>query len=186
AILLRLDEQTLLISAQRVSTLWHRVVTTSFPLQRRLFFLPSSPPPPPPPGTTTTIMRKFNPFLQRAFPCLLPARSPFPGAILPPFLGTAAGHSLRPAGAPPLRPSGSPPSDIRPPILDARFGGGRRHAYARAGASWRRMLLADPPPRRVVRTSAVPRRPRARGHQSRGHLAWWRGADNGGVLRRCL
>lgn len=157
AILLRLDEQTLLVSAQRVSTLWHRVVTTSFPLQRRLFFLPSSPPPPPSPGTTTTIMRKFNPFLQRAFPCLLPARSPFPGAILPPFLGTAAGsHSLRPAGAPPLRPSGAPPSDIRPPILDARFGGGRRQAYARAGASWRRMLLADPPPRRVVRTSAVP------------------------------
>lgn len=127
AILLRLDEQTLLVSAQRVSTLWRRVVTTSFPLQCRLFFLLSPPPPTPSPGATTAIMRKFNPFLQRAFPCLLPARSYYPGAVLPPFLCAAAA-----AGSPPFKPAGAPPSDFRPPILDARFGGARHRAGSRA------------------------------------------------------
>ncbi|KAK3901282.1 hypothetical protein C8A05DRAFT_35032 [Staphylotrichum tortipilum] len=165
AILLRVDEQTLLVSAQRVSTLWHRVMSTSVRLQRRLFFRSSPLPPPPPPGTTATITRNFNTFLKRTFPCLLPERNYCHWMLLPPFLRppttatttdvTTMHNQLRLA---PFRMAGYPSASScwRPAILDARYAGTRRRAFARAGASWRRMLPADLAVRRVAVTSAVP------------------------------
>src|SRR5690625_2582029 len=39
-ILVHVDMQTLLTSAQRTSRTWHALIATSPPLQRRLFFLP--------------------------------------------------------------------------------------------------------------------------------------------------
>jgi hypothetical protein len=100
------------------------VSTASIRLRRRLFFLPSPLPRPPLPGTTATVARTFNPFIKSASPCLFPARYAPLYTILPAFLcpsSTLVAQRLSPFRMAKLLLTG----DVRPAILDARFGGAR-------------------------------------------------------------
>lgn len=197
-ILLLVDERTLLVSAQRVCTHWHRIITTSVRLQRRLFFLPTPSPTPVPTTLPLNLVPdpkpylRPNPLLQHAFPCLFPppditnpptplpdtqgpsgpCLGPYPVEhnLLPPcsgFIGARytplttattepvprgyshgdrAGYRRRPPPQPDY--STNPPTiqrDYVPPLLDERYRRELHHACARRGASWRRMLLSDPP-----------------------------------------
>lgn len=63
-ILLDIDIYTLLISAPRVCRQWHHVISSSLPLQQKLFFLPSHRDDIHSPETT----QRQNPFLQKQFP----------------------------------------------------------------------------------------------------------------------
>ena len=54
AILLQLDHRTLLVTAQRVNTLWHRTITNSPALQRRPSSAASSSAPAPTPRPRST------------------------------------------------------------------------------------------------------------------------------------
>ena len=156
AILLHVDERTLLVSAQRVSTVWRRTITTSPPLQRRLFFLP-------PLRNDTTSSNPApllapNPLLQLAFPCLFPPRQTTPNPDSRPknLVTTLLPASrFRPAYYNPPLPARPPKALFNsyglgkhayyPPLLDVRRRRGVHLACARAGASWRRMLLSSPP-----------------------------------------
>lgn len=141
SILLHLDTRTLLTTAQRISPAFLAVITSSPRLQRTLFFRPS-------PSTTAFTP---NPLLLWAFPCLMPVLPPQP-------------HSLYQA---PLHPStlfipagnyGRGPRDDNEilPMTDVRFDGRRNLSFTRKGASWRRMLLSQPPAVRVARVELKP------------------------------
>lgn len=89
AILLHVDMRTLVVSAQRVCTRWHAVISNSTPLQRHLFFAPIPRDPiaagqggdndngtntaHPYPSKAPFIQ---NPLLKRAFPCLFELTAP--------------------------------------------------------------------------------------------------------------
>lgn len=144
SILLHLDPRTLLTTAQLISPAFLAVTTSSPRLQRTLFFRPS-------PSTTPFTP---NPLLLWAFPCLMP--------VLPPQQPNGL------AGTPPhpstlFIPAGSygrgPRDDGNEilPMTDVRFDGGRRNlAFTRKGASWRRMLVCQPPAMRVARVELRP------------------------------
>lgn len=144
SILLHLDPRTLLTTAQLISTAFLAVITSSPRLQRALFFCPVPP-------TTTTFTP--NPLLLWAFPCLMPVLPPQPNGLAgtPPHPSTL----FIPAGS-----YGRGPRDDRNEILpmtDVRFDGGRRNlAFTRKGASWRRMLVCQPPAMRVARVELRP------------------------------
>ncbi len=155
AILLHVDERTLLVSAQRVSTVWRCTIATSPSLQRRLFFLP-------PLRNNTTNSNPLqlvpNPLLQHAFPCLFPPQQTAPNpdsrpkSLVTPLLPASR---FRPAYYNPPLPARPPEALIDscgrgkhayyPPLLDVRRQREVHLACARAGASWRRMLLSSPP-----------------------------------------
>ncbi|KAJ1326962.1 F-box-like domain-containing protein [Microdochium nivale] len=138
SILLELDQTTLLTSAQRVCRAWHRCIATSSQLQRWLFFEPN-----PQHGEQQQQEPWHNPLLRRllgphlffAEPRVLPLdRSPHDWTAWAP---NPAVQIWRYA-----------PQDVvkmRLPI--ANVGPGRRGpqaAFAREGASWRRMLPSQP------------------------------------------
>jgi hypothetical protein len=144
AILLLVDHQTLLVSAQRVSTHWHTVIRTSLALQRRLFLAAEL-------ETDQTQAAPHpiqqNPLLVRAFPCLF-SIEPNPGPH-------DDSHSRD--SAPPwqvqqgLLPRGqnfctARARDPAPPYeyWVARFAREWRLALLRRGASWRRMFVSKP------------------------------------------
>lgn len=156
-ILFHTNLRTLLVSAQRVCTSWRDVIAHSPRLQQKLFFTPS------PPDDTCRGL-EFNPLLLLpAFPHFFPAPKSISGPDLPPFL-PAQGNGF-PLGA-----------CMRLPMTDMRDGRARHLAFTRRGASWRRMVVASPAPRRVGRAVDV----RA-GWQQRGEPAWEVVEVEGGV-----
>lgn len=97
-ILRHIDLRAPLVSAQRVSTHWHAVITASPRLQRRPFFLPNPDTPAPDPSALLLPIPKtrlnLNPLLPSAFPCLfdlrlIPHRKPcaVKRLLLPPACG---------------------------------------------------------------------------------------------------
>ncbi|KAG7294538.1 hypothetical protein NEMBOFW57_004613 [Staphylotrichum longicolle] len=117
---------------------------------------------------------------------LLPPCSGFIGARYTPFTtaptdpvprgyshGDHAGSRRR---RPPPQPDSStdPPTiqrDYVPPLLDERYRRELHHACARRGASWRRMLLSDPPVTVVGRVgSEVDLRPGGEPWRRKGFL----------------
>ncbi|KAK0642219.1 hypothetical protein B0T16DRAFT_421187 [Cercophora newfieldiana] len=114
-ILLTLDQRSLLVSAMRVCKQWRSIIAESTPLQEHLFLKPTQSP-----GTVDSKTRQLNPLLQLAFPLFFEL--------------------------PPIRPSvwasfAHQPTSL-PHTLLARP---NAVAITRRGASWRRMLLQQPP-----------------------------------------
>ncbi|KAK0614517.1 hypothetical protein B0T14DRAFT_557751 [Immersiella caudata] len=156
-ILLQIPIAPLLTTIQRVSKSWHTLITTSAALQQHLFFkpIPSTPSPSSPPLSNPH--RKFNPLLYKNFPVFFPYD---PGDMHRPRDGKT--HRTR-RPTPPAR-EGIVSEEFQVcymewavekekmlPIADVRNGGKRHYAFTRKGASWRRMLVAQPPPVRVAR-----------------------------------
>ncbi|GAB1314524.1 hypothetical protein MFIFM68171_04734 [Madurella fahalii] len=114
-IFLLLDHRTLLTSVIRVCRQWRSVVCQSTPLQQRLFFDPIIT------GSSGEADRQLNPLLQEYFPLWfqLPKYRP----------GVWAGFAHQPTAI-----------ASNPPVRQ-----GRREALTRRGASWRRMLVQQPP-----------------------------------------
>ena len=153
SILLHVDIRTLLVSAQRVCTTWHSVITSSTPLQRHLFFLPVGDTPSlsdPDPVRPDYVL---NPLLADTFPSFFPiARVPPEGPfdnvveLLPGYLPPPPRYGFLPAGD---------LSDIThlnfesTPMADAADMT-RQKPFTKESASWRRMLVSQPPPLRVA------------------------------------
>lgn len=121
AILCQYDEWTLLVSAQRVCTLWRDIILRSSYLQQRLFFKPE-------PDFTNkdigqALSRRQNPLLESAFAPLF-----LEGVEI-----SMRDHSL-------LREL---------PISNFKCRRKKHLAFVRPGASWRRMLVSQPPLRKV-------------------------------------
>ncbi|KAJ4301979.1 hypothetical protein N0V88_002110 [Collariella sp. IMI 366227] len=173
---------TLLLSCQRVSRRWHSVIASSTSLQRALFLLadldtpaPNLQPSVPPPAFKPRLVQ--NPLLAKAFPCFFQLTGP--GNHGPNWL---ARKNVLPAtdyhylpyaphcdcrysiGFRLARDSGEPDKRQWMGITDTRGDGRRREAFMRKGASWRRMLVSQPPPVVVGRMGSaldgfVPQRP---------------------------
>ncbi|KAF2232139.1 hypothetical protein EV356DRAFT_517626 [Viridothelium virens] len=198
SILSHLSPRDLLLS-QRVSRTWASLIASSPPLQRRLFFLPdwsncvpsSSFPTPPPTITTTTTTTTTdtspssststppfhptaNPLLPRAFPCNYPTIATSPSASCPP--PSSSTTTLTPASQqPPREPTihaisldlpATAPASCTPSSTTGAF----RPAVLYERASWRRMLLCQPP---CTRLRLVKARPRRVGREA---VVWARGA----------
>ncbi|KAI0025777.1 hypothetical protein F4780DRAFT_225815 [Xylariomycetidae sp. FL0641] len=117
AILLKLDIRTLLVSAQRVNRYWHGLVSESPDLQRALFFRPDH-----------TATRSENPLLASTFRCCFPH-----------LHQTSADHlMLIPRTVESLGGASMWLSTLYPIWQN-------REAFARRTASWRRMLVQQPP-----------------------------------------
>lgn len=118
-VLCQLDMQTILLS-QRVSRGWQRVIVESGPLQQALFFQPKKSP-----ATTseTDTGYVFNPLLAKAFPPVFTNRS----------VNTLEGLIH--------------PYNEAKDIVDLLCvpDSGRADPFTRRGASWRTMLLRQPP-----------------------------------------
>ena len=192
AILLHLDIRTLLTSAQRVCITWHDLTTSSPLLQRRLFLTPS-----PSPSTPTYTRPPYtpNPLLVWAFPCFFPSPRttpstlqmnpnthwhstssiPYPGCMPPP-----AHYGFLPAG---LIASNEDKTEYLP-MADTRDGRRRHYACVRAGASWRRMLLSQPPVVRVARLGGLSREEvgRRAGGDARNDGSWSLGLWDGKMV----
>ncbi|KAJ1323916.1 F-box-like domain-containing protein [Microdochium nivale] len=133
-ILQYLDMRTLLTSAQRVNKAWHRVISTSPPIQRALFFAPSAP------GTWST-----------RDPTAVPkerTRGRGQSQI------QDSGIRFNPQVASILRgwPAqvGNEPWQMRRYIVDLETSDKASISFKHNNASWRRMLVQqDPPVRRV-------------------------------------
>jgi hypothetical protein len=181
------DHHTLLVSAQRVSTLWHTVVRTSPALQRRLFLAAD---PDPQSQAHYRLLLQQNPLLLRAFPCLFsldPNYSIYSGGNYWPSprdqLPVGLGRDFRIAHAPQPTPSYE--------YWPARFSREWRQAMLRRGASWRRMFVSKPGVARVgrmgPRTGERPLGPlpgdRLDNYLSRAAAAGG-GAGGGGSLRQ--
>ncbi|KAH7358705.1 F-box domain-containing protein [Plectosphaerella cucumerina] len=141
-ILLQLDMSTLLLSAQRVSTWWHSVITSSPALQQHLFFRPDErrrrASEAAGHGIATT---DFNPLLVASFGrCFF---DPQGVGIRQTAMSFYASMPL--ATGVPLPTQLPPKSRERPKTVEEM-----RHAamrrFTRPGASWRRMLVSQPPP----------------------------------------
>ncbi|KAK6824955.1 Regulator of G protein signaling superfamily [Apiospora arundinis] len=137
AILLYVDERTLLVSAQRVSQHWRAVIAVSPSLQWKLFLRPDD-------RAATALAPRKNPLLAKAFPFCF---DDWPnGVLLTPQNGTRA-----------LLWAKSDTTAAEPPVLGRRRANpwyplpqwphlrARREAFRRPDASWRRMLVHQPP-----------------------------------------
>jgi hypothetical protein len=150
AILAELDARTLLTSAQRVCRAWRAVVEACPRLQQQLFFraerqprrrrqqqpATSSPSSSSSARLSRVEPRRLNPLLTAAFPPL----------FHPPL--TADGSQL-PLANRGVRLTAKSMLEKKLPVADMHDGRRRHRAFVRAGASWRDMLVAQPPPRRV-------------------------------------
>lgn len=196
AILLHCDVRTILVSAQRVCVLWRNAITASPKLQRRLFFLldqspnpldypdheilaatPTSTIPFPPPH-----FQILNPLLRWAFTPLFPDPSSAPATASTQLARELQSLHYNPAN--PLGLGDYPADFVRVPGLSARSPDAdmrmtdvgehrwRHRAFTRAGASWRRMVLTQPPLRRIARAGMLTEE--ERGH---GPLRDWYGPD---------
>ncbi|KAK6859372.1 hypothetical protein PG995_003008 [Apiospora arundinis] len=116
----------LLIADQRVCRLWRDVISQSSRLQRQLFFLPEEEPDEKE-GRHTSKSMSQNPLLRRAFQQFF-----FPGCHQEALNGF---HMLELCGL---------------PIADMKNGRKRHSAFIRTGASWRSMLVSQPPPKELV------------------------------------
>ncbi|KAK4442026.1 hypothetical protein QBC34DRAFT_419354 [Podospora aff. communis PSN243] len=156
-ILLNIDIAPLLTTVQRVSKSWHALIAASAALQQHLFFkpIPSTPFPSSPPLPSP--YRKFNPLLYKNFPNF------FPYDPEDMHRSRDGRNRITRRPAPPTR-EGIVSADFQVqymtwavekekmlPIADIRNGGVKHYAFTRKGASWRRMLVAQPPPVRVAR-----------------------------------
>lgn len=137
-VLLELDMTTLLVSAQRVSKHWHAIIAHSPRLQQALFFRPAGPrgSEHSPPVINDLLSRKFGKFffqVDEDFTYLhrSSAFSKLPWATnaLNPLPVTVFGPSRYPAWT-----AGSPQTEDS------------RRIFRRRNASWRRMLVSQPPP----------------------------------------
>ncbi|KNG85904.1 hypothetical protein ANOM_006089 [Aspergillus nomiae NRRL 13137] len=119
-ILLQTPPQTLLTAAQRTSQTWHALITTSPKLQEALFFRPQKPlTPSNSSSSSTTTHRTLNPLLTpKIWPQLFRKRLDSQPATT---TTTNYGYTL-------------PPAD---PLEE--------ELYLRPDASWRRMLVQQPP-----------------------------------------
>ncbi|KAK8130003.1 hypothetical protein PG999_002383 [Apiospora kogelbergensis] len=139
AILLHVDELTLLVSAQRVSKHWHAVIAVSPRLQWKLFLRPDE-------SAAAARVPQQNPFLAKAFPFCFDPR----------VVGRLMVFEPKPGNRPILWAK----SNIlaaRPPVLELHRADfwyhfpqcprlwARQAAFARPDASWRRMLVHQPP-----------------------------------------
>ncbi|KAK4227264.1 hypothetical protein QBC38DRAFT_478060 [Podospora fimiseda] len=140
-ILLQLDMRTLLTVAQRVHTHWRKVINTSPALQQHLFFRPINTPC----GSVPRVIQ--NPLMASEF-------YPFFRTWAPKENQTIWQHRDR------ILPLAyQPTAEIDSGILWGHLPGftmmannKRIHnAYTRPEASWRRMLVSQPPPRRIGR-----------------------------------
>lgn len=136
-ILQHVDMQTILVSAQRVCRKWNATVTCSHRIQRLLFFEPLPEAEPHPSDDAAGPSMEVNPLLLRHFWFLFASDDQWSGS--------------------------SPEKPLRTPInLDAMVfdewnakpsiaSGDRRdnESFAEPSASWRRMLVSQPPPRKV-------------------------------------
>ncbi|KAE8134961.1 hypothetical protein BDV38DRAFT_285346 [Aspergillus pseudotamarii] len=114
-ILLQTAPQTLLTSAQRTSQAWHNLITTSPKLQETLFFRPEQPP-----TLNNKTHRTLNPLLApKIWPHLF--RKRLNSQTTTTTTTTNYGYSL--------------------PAVDPL----EEELYLRPGASWRRMLVQQPP-----------------------------------------
>jgi hypothetical protein len=138
-ILLRLPIELILTAAQRVSTTWKRRIESSRPLQRHLFLLPD---------TSKTLEETrgdciINPLLYKHFGPMLDRTEAQGG-------GTSSADSQ-----PRARRLGTGYTSIKAmqdmhlSIADMSGGRVRHKRFACTGASWRRMLVSQPPPRSV-------------------------------------
>ena len=157
AILLDVDMRTLLVSVQRVCKRWNAVIASSPPLQRRLFFLPSFPRSSCEASSTAyaSVQDCFeqNPLLQWAFPCFFVQdfdKGPCPDHV-------QRGHL--PKGFVLAGTRGNVWRTELLPMLDTRFRERRHRACARRCASWRRMLVSQPPPVTVARVGTMDESP---------------------------
>ncbi|KAH6697346.1 F-box domain-containing protein [Plectosphaerella plurivora] len=140
-ILLQLDMSTLLVSAQRVNTYWHSVIASSPALQQHLFFRPDErrrrASESAGHGIATT---DFNPLLIAKFGrCFF---DPQGVGIRQTAMSFYASMPL--AAQVPLPTNAARNSRERPKTVeDLRHAAMRR--FTRPGASWRRMLVSQPP-----------------------------------------
>ncbi|KAH8662532.1 hypothetical protein BX600DRAFT_320746 [Xylariales sp. PMI_506] len=163
AILMHMAMRELLVSCQRVCTLWRDAIATSHRLRRRLFFADD------PPHVRTvmesrgsghddgaagadTAQREMNPLLQEYFGPIAFAGIPVPA----PTAGLQRGNTSRGHRADGvlgtrewMEVREEKGWGLQLPIGDMRDGRRRHLAFTRQGASWRRMLLAKPAPRRI-------------------------------------
>lgn len=116
SIFLTLDQRTLLIGAIRVCKQWHSTIFESTPLRAHLFLHPSAAP------TNATAPRRHdvNPLLQSAFPLFFELPTPRPS------VWASFAH----------QPTALPHAPLARQNLSA---------ITRRGASWRRMLVCQPP-----------------------------------------
>lgn len=117
AILLELDLRTLLSSAQRVSRQWHTLIKESPALQEALFFKPMK--------NTDNVKRSVSPLLAEIFPAFLPSQTSDGD-----WEDQKEGHG----------------GDVFDNLVFAQDDE-KRSAFLRKGASWRRMLVLQPPAR---------------------------------------
>ncbi|KAL2857692.1 hypothetical protein BJX68DRAFT_229354 [Aspergillus pseudodeflectus] len=121
-IFLLVDTASLLTSTQRVCHLWHTMITQTPSIQRLLFFRPEISARAQPERTIHAA--KLNPFLTVIFPSWFPSAS---------TLTDERGY----------RTSNLEPELLR--RLERDWNGDAHHLIERQDASWRRMLLTQPP-----------------------------------------
>ncbi|KAK4443477.1 hypothetical protein QBC34DRAFT_477540 [Podospora aff. communis PSN243] len=142
-ILLHVDVRTVLVSAQRVCTAWHRVIASSKPLQRHLFFLPVADTPSPSASIRPNYI--FNPLLVDAFPSFFPARHPIAQPqVLSGYLPLPPQYGFLPAAGDISTLintlSFAPPNQKNTTVT-------KRHiALTYPSATWLKMLPSQPPP----------------------------------------
>ncbi|KAK4459724.1 hypothetical protein QBC42DRAFT_311016 [Cladorrhinum samala] len=132
-ILLHLDIRTSLTAAQRVSKTWHKIITTTPSIQRALFFLPDETSYPQyshaPPQS-----RHQNPLLTELFPAWFDSSSPPPRTTVEQIPNTFSLEQF--------------PSHRWEPFYSCAVAKNPR-AFLHPTATWRRMLIAQPPVREL-------------------------------------
>lgn len=145
SIFFNLDIRSIITSVQRVCKQWHRSVTTSVAVQRHLYFLPE-----PLPNSNHKSNRRLNPLLSELFqPWFQHAKDPATLFDHSQLEGQTAGMSTEDL------------NDFKKYLRDTdkfdnarrRFGETALYAcgedpdspWRRAGATWRNMLVAQPP-----------------------------------------
>lgn len=140
SILLQLDMQTLLVSSQRVCRQWHNFIKSSRCIQEFLFFEPCSQLSP----RFLAAGRVKNPLLKRHFKPFFEDLNGPKQARRQPW-----STSFNRFGVTKLTGSGLA-------IADMKNGRHRHAAFVREGASWRRMLVTQPPIERVAYIKSGP------------------------------
>lgn len=159
-ILLHLDMRTALTACMRVCRVWHHILTTNRAIQRALFLLPEPDFPSSTTPASTRQHRRLNPLLAELFPAWFnsspherPSTLPADETPLPTPKDSLARHRWQPFHA----------SGI------AR----NRRGFLYRGASWRRMLVAQPPVRRLSNVFRLFPRAADSHHYSRDHAVNW-------------
>ncbi|KAK4183828.1 hypothetical protein QBC35DRAFT_507198 [Podospora australis] len=138
-ILLHVDMGTLITSAQRVSQHWNRIITTSPALQQHLFFSPCPP--------SQSPKQTPNPLLPKYFHAFFATWSPEPNASIWQHRDEFLPLSWSPTG---VLDNKTIPLTLLP-FCDMANGRKVHLAFTRESASWRKMYISQPPPKRVAR-----------------------------------